>query len=272
MKLFYKILERVRYLIKFIRYLLFSEHWRGFGIHSPFVFDFYRNILRHTRKDDNLNAVKKTRKRLRNTVQFLYTLDFGTGGEKRGQKYWLPVHKAEERISIPHKYGKILYSLLRYYPVTNVLEIGTGVGVSTLYMATGNPSATIITLEGCPQKSQFAEDLFNKSGFSQIKVKTGSFDDTLLSVLKESESPLDLVFIDGNHSKQSTLRYFEKVLPNLHNDSIIVFDDIHWSKGMSDAWDAVKERDEVTVTIDLFRLGIVFIKKELSKQNFMIRY
>lgn len=272
MNFFYKIRKRLRYLIQFFRYFLFSKHWRGFGIHSPFIYDFHRNILRYKGNDTNLMRIKKTRNSLKKSGRYLFTRDFGTGGDTGAKHHWISVRKATKEMSISHKYGKILYSLVRYFPVTNVLEIGTGIGVSTLYMAMANPSATILSVEGSPQKAQFASELFRRFGLKQIKVWTGEFNDVLPSVLKSNDRQLDLVFIDGNHREHSTIKYFEMIMPYLHNDSLIVFDDIHWSKGMSDAWETIKKHDRVKVTIDLFRLGIVFVKNELSKQNFMIRY
>lgn len=272
MNFFYKIPERFRYIIQFFRYLIISRHWRGFGIHSPFVYNFYRNILINNRNDANLKRIKKARKSLKRSGRFLYTRDYGTGGGTEVYHYWLSINTAVKDMSISHKYGKILYFLIKHYSITNILEIGTGVGVSTLYMAMGNPSATIRTIEGCPQKAQFARELFCRFGFNQITVLTGNFDDMIPSVLRHIDYPLGLIYVDGNHRKASTLKYFEMVLSNAPNDCIIVFDDIHWSKEMTNAWEAIKNNDKVTATIDLFRLGIVFIKKELSKQNFIIRY
>ena len=83
---------------------------------------------------------------------------------------------------------------------------------------------------------------------------------------------IDLVFIDGNHQENATISYFKKCLNYSHNDTIFIFDDIYWSIGMENAWEKIKSHSKITLTIDLFHIGIVFIKSELSKENYIIRY
>ena len=91
--------------------------------------------------------------------------------------------------------------------------------------------------------------------------------DQALEKLKQ----LDYIFIDGNHQEKPTLAYFEKCLPFAHNNSLFIFDDIHWSEGMENAWQQIQQHDAVHVTVDLFYLGLVFLKKEQSKEHFRIR-
>jgi predicted O-methyltransferase YrrM len=87
----------------------------------------------------------------------------------------------------------------------------------------------------------------------------------------EKIKTLDMLFIDGNHSYDATMRYFEMCKPYLHNQSLIVFDDIYWSKGMTQAWKEIKADPIVTVSIDLFFIGLVFFRKEQVKENFKLR-
>jgi predicted O-methyltransferase YrrM len=83
---------------------------------------------------------------------------------------------------------------------------------------------------------------------------------------------LDFAFIDGNHTYKATVSYFETLLKVAHNDTVFVFDDIHWSEGMEKAWNEICDNGQVTVSIDLFRMGIVFLNKDLSKQKFVTRF
>jgi predicted O-methyltransferase YrrM len=86
-------------------------------------------------------------------------------------------------------------------------------------------------------------------------------------------SRIDLAFIDGNHRKEPTLRYFETILPKTHEGSCIVFDDIHWSSEMEEAWELIRKDERVKLSIDLFFIGIVFFRTEFrEKQHFSIRY
>ena len=54
---------------------------------------------------------------------------------------------------------------------------------------------------------------------------------------------------------------------NRDNRSIIILDDIHWSKEMEGAWEYVQQHPQVTTTIDLFFIGIVFLRKEFKNKQ-----
>ncbi len=84
------------------------------------------------------------------------------------------------------------------------------------------------------------------------------------------QSP-DLIYFDGNHQKEASLHYFEKLLPLAHNDSVFIFDDIHWSREMEEAWEEIKAHPRVRVSIDTFYWGLVFFRIEQEKEHFTIR-
>ncbi len=104
-----------------------------------------------------------------------------------------------------------------------------------------------------------------------MTIVTGNIDQTLAAHVPALES-IDLVFFDANHRYEPTLRYFETCLPKTHNDSLFVFDDIHWSAEMERAWAEIKAHPAVTVTIDLFWVGLVFFRREQPKQDFVLRF
>jgi predicted O-methyltransferase YrrM len=79
------------------------------------------------------------------------------------------------------------------------------------------------------------------------------------------------VFVDGNHQKEATLRYFKLCLPKVHENSLLIFDDIYWSRGMKEAWNEIKAHPEVTVTVDLFWIGLVYFRKGQVKEDFVIK-
>lgn len=130
--------------------------------------------------------------------------------------------------------------------------------------------ARIITIEGAPEVYKQANKTFEKLSISNIDARCGTFDEVLPNLLSELKQ-LDLVYIDGNHSEEATLRYFNMVKPLLHNNSLVVFDDIYWSKGMTRAWEAIKADPGVQVTVDLFFLGLVFFRQEQARQHFRLR-
>ncbi len=104
-----------------------------------------------------------------------------------------------------------------------------------------------------------------------IELITGDFNNTIDATLKKFEK-LDYVFIDGNHQKAPTLNYFKKCLSKSNHKSIFILDDVNWSKEMKAAWKEIKAHPEVTLSIDLFFLGIVFFNPDFTKQNFVVRF
>jgi predicted O-methyltransferase YrrM len=152
----------------------------------------------------------------------------------------------------------------------SIVELGTCLGITTLYLHAAAPNAKVYTLEGCPQTAGVAKDVFGKAGVKDINVITGNFDDTLPGVIAGLDK-LDFVYIDGNHQRDATLKYFEWCLPKVHEDTMLIFDDIYWSEGMKQAWAQIKSHPDVTATVDLYWIGLVFFKPGQAKENFMIK-
>jgi predicted O-methyltransferase YrrM len=170
------------------------------------------------------------------------------------------------------KWAQLLFRIVNFYQPQTILELGTSLGISTAYMAMANPQARIITAEGSAAIAAQAKRNFQSLQCNNIQQVTGNFDDTLPGILSANPQ-LDLAFIDGNHRYEPTVRYFNQLLPHLNANSILIFDDIHWSAGMEQAWEAVKENQSVMLTIDLFFIGLVFFNDQFKvKQHFTIRF
>jgi predicted O-methyltransferase YrrM len=170
--------------------------------------------------------------------------------------------------------------MVQYFKPCSVLEIGTSLGISTSALSIGNTEAKITTLEGCPETANIAKTEFKRFGFSNIDSVVTEFKEYLENLKPEAkkrgkqikESPFpEFIYFDGNHQQQATVSYFNLLLPFVTNDSIWIFDDIHWSSDMELAWDAIRNHSKVTVSIDTFQWGIVFFRKEQEKQHFVIR-
>ncbi|HCF64382.1 MAG TPA: SAM-dependent methyltransferase, partial [Chitinophagaceae bacterium] len=130
----------------------------------------------------------------------------------------------------------------------------------------------VYTMEGAPAIAAVAQQTFQQLQLKNIRLIQGDFDYQLPELLKELDS-VDFVYIDGNHRKAPTLDYFHQLLERIHDDSILIFDDIHWSAEMESAWSEICRHPQVTATSDLFFIGIVFFRKEfLVKQHYTIRY
>jgi len=143
-------------------------------------------------------------------------------------------------------------------------------GVTTVYLQKAAPKAKVYTLEGSPETAAAAQQVFDKAGLKEIELVVGNFDDTLPGIIKDLNK-LDFVFVDGNHQKDATLKYFEWCLPKVHEGTMLIFDDIYWSEGMKEAWAQIKAHPQVTVTVDLFWIGLVFFKSGQAREDFLIR-
>ena len=256
---------------KYADYYLTASNGKGHGIHSPFVYDFVRQVLNDQRTFYAYGHVEALRKSLLNNETVIEVEDFGAGStiSKTNQRSVASIarHAAKSK-----KWAQLLFRIVNYYQPQTILELGTSLGISTAYMAMANPQARIITAEGSAAIAGQANKYFQSLQLPSIQQVTGNFDDTLPGILKTLPK-LDLGFIDGNHRYEPTVRYFNQLLPSLHANSILIFDDIHWSADMERAWNAIKENNMVQVSIDLFFIGLVFFSDQFKvKQHFTIRF
>ena len=260
-------------LLLIYRYIIFwFKAKTRYRIHSQFVFDFINNILRDKEKYSDYPILWNHRNEMAESTDPIETVDFGIGaGKKAYSTRILSLGKIVRNRSHNESRLKLLYRITRYFKPENILEFGTAAGISATYIKKGNPESFMTTMEGCANLAARANESFVELGLGDIEIAVGSFDVTLDDVLKKF-TKLDFVFFDGNHRKEPTLRYFEKCVQLSNENSIFVFDDIHWSSGMESAWDEIKNDSRVSVTIDLFWFGLVFFRKGIEKQDFVLYY
>jgi predicted O-methyltransferase YrrM len=144
-------------------------------------------------------------------------------------------------------------------------------GISTMYMAASCEGARVNTVEGCPEIAEIAKVNFKKAGIKNIKVFTGSFDDVLPVIINSNNKP-GLVFIDGNHRKEPVIKYFFQIAKISDSKTVIIIDDIYNSSEMEEAWNEIKTNKSISLTIDIFRMGIVFFREGINHHNYIIRY
>jgi predicted O-methyltransferase YrrM len=204
--------------------------------------------------------------------RFIKRKDMGASSrEYPNDQRFVRVGDIARRSCVNRKKGELLFRVVRKYGPANILELGTSLGISTMYFALAAPASSILTIEGCIDSAGVAKENFEKAGLRNIHVITGNFDDRLGAALEEMPRP-DLVFFDGNHKKSATLAYFDQVLPHIHPGTVLIFDDIHWSKGMEEAWNILRLNPRVKVSIDIYHMGFLFFRDELSKEDFTIHF
>lgn len=241
------------------------------GIHSPFVFDFIKTVLEDDRHFYAFDEIGDLRKKLYADNTVLQVEDFGAGSLLSNFKQRV-VKDIAKTAGRNEKFGKLLFRIVDKYQFSTIIELGTSLGIGTSYLAKANASAQITTLEGSKEIAATAGKNFNWMQLKNIVQVVGNFDNTFADVLQTSKQ-FDLLFIDGNHRKEPTINYFNQALAHIHDDSMIIFDDIHWSEGMREAWDTIRTHESVLLSIDLFYFGIVLFKKEFKvKQHFILNY
>lgn len=252
-------------LIAYIKFLYRSKNQHG--VHSPFVYDLVTKCFYDKIKYPEYKQIRAYRKSLKQDPKTIEITDSGSGSRvfKTNSRKVSDILKIS---SSRYKQNKLLFRLVDYLKPNNILELGTNLGVSTYAMALGQPVSGITSIEGCPNTLSIARKQLMDFNVSNCKLLNGTFSETLLTL---DDKQWDFIFFDGHHNKTATLHYFEKLLPKIHNDSLIILDDIYWSKEMTEAWTTIKNHPEVSVTVDLFFWGLVFFRKEQRKEHFTIR-
>ncbi|MCW3070913.1 MAG: SAM-dependent methyltransferase [Bacteroidetes bacterium] len=261
-------MDKVAMAINYLKYnrLKTNEH----GIHSPFVFELYNHVFKNTSPYYAYSAVEGIRSRLSADKRILHVKDLGAGSGHNQGKARSVQRILKTAVKSP-KYSQLLFRLANHFQPDTILELGTSLGISTMYLAIARSKSTVITIEGCPETRQIALENFAGLELSNVRSLEGNFDTQLPELLKTLDT-LNFVFFDGNHRKSATISYFEQCLEKVNNESIFIFDDIYWSKEMTEAWEIIKAHPKVKVTIDIFQLGIVFFRKEQVKQHFVLSY
>jgi predicted O-methyltransferase YrrM len=280
--------SRLRLAQKYIHYYRIASNGKGHGIHSPFVFDFIVKVLNEDTRFPEYDAVERLRRELKRDATLLEVEDLGAGSamgaprsgkaglggrmDPGGRKQFRKVSDIARQAAKSSKWGQLLFRIARHYRPDRILELGTSLGLTTAYLAKGAPDAVVYTIEGAPAVAEVAAANFGALELERIRLRTGNFDAELTPVL-ESMGPVDLAFVDGNHRRDPTLYYFNRLMERSSGSSVLIFDDIHWSAEMEEAWGVIRRDPRVYLTIDLFFIGLVFRREEFKvKQDFVIRF
>jgi predicted O-methyltransferase YrrM len=255
---------------KYIGYTLFSRHKTGHGIHSPFVFDLVSRVFRNKTDMFIVFTVESLRRNLLSDKREIMVEDYGRGSEKMKNSE-RKVSDITRYSSVPKKYGMLLANLSAEFGSPFIIELGTSLGISTMYMALANPQSEIYTIEGSSEIAEIAKNNFKKSALHNVKSIIGTFNNKLPEVLFEIKEP-GMVFIDGNHRQEPVVNYFYKVAEVSGENTVVIIDDIYSSSEMEEAWTTIKNHEKVSLTIDIYRMGMVFFRRGMTRQDLIIRH
>jgi predicted O-methyltransferase YrrM len=239
------------------------------SLHSPFFFDLYTTVIRVKSESNQFNSFEDLRKQLLTDPKIIQRNS--QGAESHSIKDNSASVSAIARTSLsPHKFLLLYHRLINHFRASNIIELGTSLGISTLYLA--QPANTrVTTFEGSKEIAAVAKLTFQLAQAKNIKLIEGNLDTTLQHELV-SYGKVDIAFIDANHRYEPTIRYFNQILTKTHNRSVIIIDDIHHSAEMEKAWNEIRNNKLVYASIDLFRCGLIFFDPSVNKQHVVLQF
>lgn len=240
------------------------------GTHSPFVYKLTDEVIYDFKSKPDYKSVEAQRKKLFNDDSIITVTDLGAGSHLNKNKTKKVKEIARNALKSP-RLAQLIYRLAKDIKPDSIIELGTCLGITTAYLSKTSPEAEVVTIEGCPETAKVANRNFQELDLKNVELLVGNFDVLLPEVIAQKDK-LDFVYIDGNHRKEATLNYFNWCLPKVHEGSLLIFDDIYWSKGMKEAWEVIKNHPDVTVTVDLFWIGLVYFRKGQVKEHFKIKF
>jgi predicted O-methyltransferase YrrM len=256
-------------LVNYLKYTLLSGHRKGHGIHSPFVFDLVSRVFRNKIDPGIVFTVEKARKKLIADKRNIEVHDLGSRSES--SEKCRKVSDIIKNSPVNVKYGVFLSKMAAEFGKPMIIELGTSFGISTMYMAASCRDAMLTTIEGSCAIADIARQNIIEAGLENIKVINGSFDDIIPELISAGVKP-GLIFIDGNHRKEPVIRYFNQFAQFSDSKTVIIIDDINYSKEMAEAWKEVKLNKKVAVSVDIYRMGICFFREGINHNSYVIRY
>ena len=248
-------------VLEYIKYRLNAKYLHG--VHSPFVYDFMKNAMGINIKEQHQKEILQCISNVNSNKKEIIVQDYGAKSKKlRGKRSVREIFKTSS------SYGKnalLLYRISNYFKPKRILELGTSIGIGSLHLHLGCPSAHITSVEGCQETFNLAKQNLESTN---IELMNSTFYDYIKSLNEES---FDLIFIDGHHDGEA-LKYYLKLLSDyIHNDTIIVLDDIRWSKSMFNAWNKIKLEKKYHLSMDFFRMGVLMKRPQQEKEHFILK-
>ena len=266
---------KFHYLKKFIQHYLTATLIDV--LHSPFVFDLYQTAIKKQKHHLKFKAIENCRTYLLKNNEILSYSDLGAGSNLLSTETKKVVKDLAKAHLKPARIAQIIHQIVLKYKYKNIIELGTSLGITASYIAAAIKEnypleeTNFTTIEGIHDVRKVALKQFETLELlKHVNSIEGSFNEKLDDVLNNYQS-IDVFFVDGNHTYEATMDYFNKALQKAHNDSVFIFDDIYWSSGMTKAWEEIKQNNNVYQTVDLFFIGLVFFRTEQNRQHFKLR-
>ncbi len=240
---------------------------KGFGVHSPFVFNLITKVIEERRPYYRFDTIELERRKL------LYCPDRITYPDRRHKNRLrtCTVGEMVQREAITRKKGRLLFRLVTYFGSRNIVQVGIGAGISTLYLTSYATGLGCVALEGSPRLAGIAAELLNKEGRNPVDIRIGEYAALLPAVLGELPQ-VDFVFFNTAYERQRNSLFFRQAVAYVHPGTVFVFDGIAASKEMRAFWKEARAHPAVTVSIDLDSMGLAFFDPKLYKRNYIVYF
>jgi len=232
------------------------------GVHSPFVYSLIDQCIYRSRPKPERRFVTFF-ERLKQDATPLKGMDYG-----KNEETIVPVSVYAKQSAMPNFQVALMHRLVHYLKPASVLELGSNLGKSLAMMAAENPECELIGVEGNSSVAAYANQNLRALQLGNAKVVCSTFD----AFLENDKLSFDMIFLDGDHHYEPTMRYFNAIKHRLNGGGAIVLHDLYYSDGMKRAWAEIKKDRNVTITIDLFFFGLVWLGKNQAKENFSIKF
>jgi len=260
-------------IFAYIRHCLTAWNTTGEGIHSPYLFELVRFILRDENSYYCFADIERRRETLLACEDVLDVVDFGSAGSVEGLHVQRRVCDiAKNQLESP-KVGQLLFRLVVWMgqqekKSLSILELGTSLGITTAYLAAANSRNQVTTLEGSGAVLKVAQGVWRALRLENIQWQEGPIDSTLFD---NARACVNLAYVDANHTYEATMRYADYLLQHLPEKGIIAIDDIHHSEEMERAWSELQADKRVTTSMDLYHVGLLFVEPHYLKRHYRIR-
>lgn len=243
---------------KFFRHQFNCRYKKGHGIHSPYLFDVVSRIIFNTGRVYCPDWVLEEHRRMKK--------DPSSAGEE-GRT----ISSFARQASVSEKQGALLYRMVQWFKPEMMVELGTGMGISALYMASAAPGIPLHSIEGNTERAALAAQLVSRCQLGPVSIHWGEMEVRLEEIMPLVPGRF-LAFVDGNHHFEPTVDYVRNLVGRAGEEAVIVMDDIYWSRDMYRAWREIISWPEVRVSVDLFHMGILLLRKDLNKREIKIKF
>jgi predicted O-methyltransferase YrrM len=253
-------------LKQYIKHRFLSKSTAGHGVHSPFVYELVTKVIPDN-NNTNFTAIESFRNQLLKDQREIEVTDLGAGSQVMKSKKRKIADIASYSGKSP-KLSRLLFRLALHNKSAMAIELGTSLGLTTAYLS--KACSQVVSIEGCPNIAAVAKENLSTLGINNVEIQVGNFDNQLPTAIQENPG-CNFVFVDGNHTYEATIQYYRLLCKSMPTNSVLIFDDIYWSKEMTRAWHEITNDTMNTLTIDLFYLGLVYLKSDQAKEHFSIK-